>query len=72
MIERIVYHAPNDNENHNQEKLGQNLYGINLYGYIVMVDTWELVEHLPRRKVMRYCSRKRIELPNDPNSLTVG
>ena len=72
VIDKIIDHGENDDENHEYAKVGQTLYRVRWYGYTAKDDTWEPVDHLPRSKVLSYCRRRRLEMPGNIDDSMTG
>ena len=72
VVDRIISHGINQDENHPSAKVGETTYRIRWYGYKPSDDTWEPIHHLPRNKVVSYYKRKKIRLPSNINEAILG
>ncbi len=72
VMERIISHLINGDEEHPHAKKGERLYRIRWYGYTSKDDTYEPIQHLPRSKVISYYRRKKAKIPPDIDRTMVG
>ena len=72
VIDSIVSHKVNKSRRHRYAKQGENLYRVRWYGFDSDDDTWEPIKHLPRSKVLSYCSRMGFETPKNINDAVDG
>ncbi|MEM9094861.1 MAG: chromo domain-containing protein [Pseudomonadota bacterium] len=72
VIDRIVSHGINEDNNHPSAKPGETVYRVRWYGYSASDDTYEPIRHLPRNKVVSYYKRKRLALPTDIGKAQLG
>ena len=72
VIDRIVGHGINDDKDHPTAKVGEKLFHVRRFGYTNKDDTYEPVRHLPRNKIVSYCKKKKIPLPENINDAQLG
>ena len=65
VIERIVSHVINGDEDHPCAEIGEPLYRVRWYGYAKEDDTYEPVRNLPYNQILGYHKRKKIPLPDN-------
>ncbi|MEM1010485.1 MAG: chromo domain-containing protein, partial [Myxococcota bacterium] len=64
IVDRIVGHGVNEDEEHPSAQVGETTYRVRWYGYGSQDDTYEPIHHLPLNKVVSYHKRKRFPLPD--------
>jgi len=72
VIDSIVAHKVNKSRRHRLARKGETLFRIRWYGYESDDDTWEPIQHLPRSKVLSYCKRIGIVVPDNLNQAIDG
>lgn len=72
VIDRIISHGVNTDEEHPSAEVGEVTYRVRWYGYGAADDTYEPIKHLPRNKVISFCKRKKLPLPDNINEAVAG
>ena len=72
VIDNIVSHGINEDSKHPSAKLGETTYRVRWHGYSPSDDTYELIHHLPRNKVVSYYKKKKLQLPSDLDKAQLG
>ena len=72
MIDKIISHGVNADKEHPSAEVGEVTYRVRWYGYGAVDDTYEPIKHLPRNKVVSYCKRKKLPLPDNINEAVAG
>lgn len=65
VMDSIVDHKINKSRRHRYAKHGERLYRVRWYDCGPDEDTWEPIRHLPRGKVLSYCKKKNVPIPED-------
>lgn len=71
-MEKIFYHRVNKTKNHPTTRKGQTLYRVRSYDYSINDDSWEVIENLPRRKVLNYHRLKILQPFDDIDKAVIG
>ncbi len=65
VIDRILGHDVNNDNDHPTARVGETVYRIRWYGHDEDEDTFEPIHHLPRNKLVSYYRQKQLPLPPD-------